>query len=171
MFSGSQFSKYVITPWRPLAALTRRPPHVLIGCWALDIERSAFASLSATSQFSTRPRQIFDPLPLVRTELEFRRSHVLLEMRERRCARDRQHDRRFLQQPGERELHDADIETSRFGFQCIAGLAQRTAPTATDRRPRNESHFFFLAVVQRGLRLAGGHVVSVLSAHNRPDLF
>src|SRR4029077_333907 len=40
MFSGSQFSKYVIPPSRSLAALTRRPPHVLIGCWALDVPPS-----------------------------------------------------------------------------------------------------------------------------------
>src|SRR5439155_19543175 len=107
-------------------------------------------SLLPTSYFlrlSTLPRQIFDPLPLLRAELEFRRSHVLLEMRERRCARDRQHDRRSLQQPGERELHHADIVTFRFGFQLIVRLTQRTSPTPADRRPRNESHLFFLAVV------------------------
>src|SRR5437016_4917442 len=38
---------------------------------------------------SQLPRQILDPLPIVRSELEFRGSHVLLEMRERRCPRDR----------------------------------------------------------------------------------
>jgi len=38
---------------------------------------------------STLPRRIFDPLPIVRSELEFRRSHVLLQMREGRCPRDR----------------------------------------------------------------------------------
>src|SRR5213076_3345681 len=79
-------------------------------------------------------------------------------MRERRCAGDRQHDRRSLQQPRERELHHADIVTFRFGFQRIARLTQRTAPAPTNRRPRNESHLFFLAVVERGLRLAVGDV-------------
>src|SRR2546422_6016162 len=47
---------------------------------------------------------------LLRAELEFLRCHVLLEMRQRRCAGDRQHDRRSLQQPRERELHHADID-------------------------------------------------------------
>src|SRR5437899_8641008 len=40
-------------------------------------------SLIPFAPFSTLPRQIFDPLPLVRSELEFRRGHVLPEMRER----------------------------------------------------------------------------------------
>ena len=72
-------------------------------------------------------------------------------MRERRCARDRQHHRRSLQQPRERELHDADVVTFRFGFQWFARRAQRTAPTPAERRSRNESHLFFLAVVERGI--------------------
>src|SRR5438128_3838499 len=80
-------------------------------------------AIASSNQLSTLPRQIFNPLPIVRSELEFRRSHVLLEMRERRCARDRQHDRRFLQQPGESELHDANVVTLCFGVQWIAGLA------------------------------------------------
>ena len=86
-------------------------------------------------------------------------------------SRDRQHDRRSLQQPGERELHDADIVTFRFGFQRMARLAQRTAPASANRRPRNESHLFFLAVVERVLRVAVLDVVSVLDADNRHDLF
>src|SRR5881392_3252575 len=103
----------------------------------LEIVKPLLPFRSTGLQDSMWPSQTFDPLPLVRTELEFLRSHVLLEMRERRCARDRQHDRRSLQQPGERELHHADIVTLRFGFQRTARLAQRTSPTATDRRPRN----------------------------------
>ena len=65
--------------------------HVLIGYWALDVERSAFASPSSPSlnnQLSTLSRQRLDPLPFLRAELEFGRTHVLLKMRERRCARD-----------------------------------------------------------------------------------
>jgi hypothetical protein len=38
------------------------------------------------NQLSTHSRQIFDLLPLVRTELEFHRRHVLLEMRERQMS-------------------------------------------------------------------------------------
>jgi len=33
-------------------------------------------SLTPFAPFSTRPRQIFDPLPLLGTELEFLRRHV-----------------------------------------------------------------------------------------------
>jgi len=61
--------------------------------------------------------------------------------------------------------------TFRFGFQRIAGLAKRSVPTAANRRPRNESHLFFLAVVERALRVAVGDVILVLDADNRQDLF
>ena len=41
----------------------------------------------------SRSHELFNLLPLVRTELEFLGCHVFLEMRERRCPRNRQHDR------------------------------------------------------------------------------
>ena len=41
----------------------------------------------------SRSQELFDLLPLVRTELEFLGCHIFLEVRERRCARNRQHDR------------------------------------------------------------------------------
>src|SRR5581483_821818 len=77
----------------------------------------------------------------------------------------------FLQQPRERELHHADVATFRFGFQRITGLAQRGVPTAANRRPRNKSHLFLFAVVERGFRLAVSDVVLVLDTDNRHDLF
>ncbi len=45
--------------------------------------------MACLNQSSTLSRQRFDPLPIVRSELEFRRRHVLLQMRERRCPGDR----------------------------------------------------------------------------------
>jgi hypothetical protein len=41
----------------------------------------------------SRSHELFDLLPLIRTELKFLGCHVFLEMRERRCPRNRQHDR------------------------------------------------------------------------------
>src|SRR5438132_13015516 len=113
---------------------------------ALDVKRSALLLLVAFQlsainyQLSTFSGYRVDPLPLLGAELKFLRRYVLLKMCERRCARDWQHDRRFLQQPGERELHHADIVTLGFCFQWIIRLAQRRVPTAANRRPRNESH-------------------------------
>jgi len=53
----------------------------------LDVKRSAFASLrhlpTLSNPLSTLSRYRLNLLPLVRSELEFRRRHVLLQMRER----------------------------------------------------------------------------------------
>jgi hypothetical protein len=49
----------------------------LHSCAALDYAKKLM------NQSSTLPRCLFNPLPFLRTELEFRRCHVLLEMRER----------------------------------------------------------------------------------------
>ena len=57
-------------------------------------------------------------------KLKFRGGHILFEMGERRCSRDWQYNRRFLQQPRQRELHGADVTTFRFGFERIARLGQ-----------------------------------------------
>src|SRR5438874_5619422 len=50
---------------------------------------------------------LLDRFPILSRELNFRRGHVLFQVRERRRAGDRQHHRRSVQQPRERELHDA----------------------------------------------------------------
>src|SRR5437899_8131475 len=89
---------------------------------------------------SALPRQILNPLPILSGKLKFRGSHILFEMGERRCSGDWQHNRRFLQQPRERELHGADVMAFRFGFERIATLGQRTSPAPPNRSPWHEAH-------------------------------
>jgi len=53
----------------------------------------------AKSRRSSLVHQSVDRFPVGRSELDFGGGHVFLQMRERRCARNRQHDGRPLQKP------------------------------------------------------------------------
>src|SRR5438045_3906883 len=57
---------------------------------------------------------LLDRLPVFFRKLNFRRRDIFLQVRDRRRAGDRQHHRRSVQQPRQRELHDARVMTFHF---------------------------------------------------------
>src|SRR3984957_7331692 len=84
-------------------------------------------------------------------ELDRRRGDILLQMRDLAGARDRQHDRAALQEPGERDLAGARLVLVRDRIERRAGLRRRAG---VERRPGDESDTVLLAIVEGGLAVA-----------------
>src|ERR1700730_7836188 len=127
----------------------------------------SFFSLPASELRSLR--HLFDPLPLGSRELDLRRCHVFLQMRNRRSARDRQHHRRSLEEPGQRKLIDRDAGPFRFRCERTVWLGKRTSASA-DGRPRDKAELLLFAKGERLFRFAVDDVVLVLDADNRQNV-
>ena len=91
------------------------------------------------------PRRASERAEVGVAEGELRRGDVLLEVGEVAGSRDRQHHRRFLQQPGDGDLRRGDAyplrERDHFGFFQRGAVAERI--------PRNEGDAVLLAVEYR----------------------
>ena len=132
-------------PYRP-----RRRPETHRPAVPIPAQPAASVSAAISSSVSVTPR----------------RRHVVLQVRHRRRARDRQHHRRAVQQPRQRELAgDAPC--------CRGDLGHRAARPGQlaggQREPRDERDVLALAVVQHVLGGAVGEVVAVLHRDDRGD--
>src|ERR687897_248603 len=103
---------------------------------------------------------------LVLGQLDLGSAHVLLQMRDRRGARNRQHHRRAREQPGQRD-------PGRRGVVLAGDPVERpTAPcqvSGGEREPRDETDAELLAALEDVVRAAVLEVVAVLHRHDCDD--
>src|SRR5438270_4008520 len=83
-----------------------------------------------------------------------------------RRAGNRQHHRRTLQQPSERDLINA-------GAMRLSHWIERTpgfdSARAANRRPRKKTEILFFTISERVLPLSIVEIVAILNADNRHD--
>src|SRR5919106_1586500 len=103
------------------------------------------------------------PLDVGGVELDRLRRHVLLEVLDRRRARDRQHHRRARQQPGERELPRRRVVPP---SQVVEGTARAGEVADREGEPRDEADPVPLARLEQALGMPVGQVVAVLDGHH-----
>src|SRR5918911_693037 len=106
-------------------------------------------------------------LELLVAEFKRGRGDVLLQMLDRRGARDRQHHRRAPEQPGERDLARCSIVAGGYLVEWTAG--PRQVPGG-QREPGDEAHALAFAEVEYVFGAAADEVVAVLHRGYRYDV-